>query len=76
MLSDDHAHFYELVAVREQLLMESMRDVSSDPVTKQQLEKLNQGAGATVAEWPTIGIMIQDPVSKRKADDLLASIQC
>lgn len=76
MLDEEHTFFYELKAVNRDLLVEKLCHVNSEPLTKQQLMKLREGAGATVSEWPTIGIMmIEDPVSKKKADDILQSVE-
>jgi hypothetical protein len=68
VLNDAQTHYYQLLAVRKQLVTEGLHHVGATPVTRQQLAKLQEGPGATVAEWPTIGMMVEDHISKKKAE--------
>lgn len=73
--NDDQTHYYELLAVRKQLVTKGLHHVGATPVTRQQLAKLQEGPGATVADWPTIGVMVEDHISKKKAEVVFRSGQ-
>jgi len=59
---------FDIVAVRPGLQVQQLRHVTGQPLSPHQQARLT--VGQTLADWPTIGVLLREAVSVAQADIL------
>lgn len=72
LTNDRAALAFNLVMTRPNLAIAGMKHVTSASLDRLQLQRLVQGGGA-VAKMTILGVVVVDPASRRKDDEMMQS---